>query len=93
MRSSISVQSWASVPPAPALQRDDGVAAVVLAREQGLLLQQRDLGLERRDRVVGLGQHGVVLADHLEQRRQVADLALEPAVGLELALARATARS
>ena len=47
MRSSISAQSCASVPPAPGMQGHDRVAGVVLAPEHALQLEGGQRGLDR----------------------------------------------
>ncbi len=60
---------------------EDGVARVVLAVEQRVLLQTTELALERRDELRDLL---LVLAER-EQLRRVLELALEPLVALELA--------
>ena len=60
---------------------EDGVARVVLAVEERVLLQTSELALERRDELRDLL---LVLAER-EQLRRVLELALEPLVALELA--------
>ncbi len=78
MRSSMSAQSCASVPPAPGVQGDDGVARVVLAAQLPLELHARERSLG-----VAEGSQGflacvvVTLGGQLREHRGVGD-------GLEL---------
>ena len=81
MRSSISAQSCASVPPASGLDRHDRVARVVLAGEERVLLQPRELAAH-------VAQHGLELlvrerAHALAQELDVRD---ELVIALELLL-------
>ncbi len=67
------------------VDRGDGVAAVVLAGEEGVLLEARELAAERLELCLDLGAE---LRIHREQLGGVVVLALEPLVALE-ALAEA----
>ncbi len=62
------------------LDRDDGVARVVLAREEGVLLEARQLLLDRLERGLDVGGH---VAVHGEELARVVVLAPEPLVALE----------
>ena len=86
MRSSISAQSWESVPPAPAWTRDDGVAGVVLAAEEARLFELGEAPLDRGQLGRQLRRHLLVLGGHLRQLVEVGDLGLELAEALQLAL-------
>ena len=89
MRSSISVQSCASVPPAPALSvtiaSPPSYSPVNSASSCSASISASSAGARR----VGLGRQIARPRDQLEQRRQVADLAVEAPVGVEFARARA----
>ena len=82
MRSSISAQSCASVPPVTCMDLEDGVAPVVLAREERFLLEPGEIGLDGhellRDLALQLGVEPVQLL-------RVLELALQALVALELA--------
>ena len=86
IRSTISAQSCASVPPAPALIVTSASPRVVLAGEQPLLLELGELRLDGRDAVVELGGELGVLGDELGQALELVDLGLELAVGVEALL-------
>ena len=75
IRSTISAQSWASVPPAPALTRDERVARVVAPGEQALLLELGEALLDRGDLLVDLRLQRRVLGGHLGERVEVLDVA------------------
>ena len=60
--------------------RDDGVAPVVLAVEERLLLEPLELPLHRRERLADLGAE---LAVHLQQLARVVVLAPQPRVAVE----------
>ena len=62
------------------LDRDDRVAAVVLAAEERVLLQALELAVERRDRGPDLAGEALV---HREQLARVVELAAQPVVALE----------
>ncbi len=89
IRSSISHQSWASVPPAPGVELGDGVVLVVLAGEEGAQLEIVEAAGQVVDEAGELAGDGVVALLHhqlvedlgvgeastevLEQRDVVAD--------------------
>ena len=62
------------------LDRDDGVAGVVLAGEERVLLQARQLGLHRLERGLDLGGHVPV---HGEELSRVVVLATQALVAVE----------
>ena len=86
VRSSISAQSWESVPPGAGVHRDHGVAGVVVAGEQARLLQRREARLDRRALLLDLRRDRVVLRCHPLELLEVADVGLERAELLEAAL-------
>jgi hypothetical protein len=65
------------------VDRDDGVAGVVLAREQPGLLQLGQARLDRRALLRELSRDRVVLLGQLLERLQVADVRLERAERVE----------
>src|SRR5204863_156140 len=69
-------------PPGARVDRHDCVAAVVLAREERILLEAAELGADRLDRGRDLVRHALV---HLEQLDGVVVLALEALVPLDAA--------
>ena len=73
-------------PPRPGVDRDDGVAGVVLAAEQARLFELGQASLDRGQLGRQLGRHLLVLGGHLGQLAEVGDLGLELAEGLQLAL-------
>ena len=70
MRSSISAQSCDSVPPAPGMDGDDGVGAVVLAAEHLLDLGGLDLGLEFVEAALQVGGHVLAGVGPLDAARR-----------------------
>ncbi len=84
MRSTISAQSCASVPPAPRVDRDERVAGVVGAGEQALLLERRRAGPRPVVELLGdLVVQRRVLLGELEHRLEVADVAGERLPGVQ----------
>jgi hypothetical protein len=60
---------------------EDGVACVVLAREEGVLLQAAELGLERCDKLSDL----LLALAKLAELDGILELSVEPLVALKLA--------
>ena len=81
IRSTISAQSWASVPPAPALTVTSAFAGVVGTREQPLLLQLLQALLHAADLLLELAGDVRILLGQLGQRLEVLDVALQLPVG------------
>ena len=92
IRSTISAQSWASVPPAPALTRHERVAGVVAAGEQPLLLERVEPRLHGPHLLLELARELGILLGQLGQRLEVVDVALELAEHRQLARSCARAR-
>ena len=91
MRSSISAQSCASVPPVPGVDRDDGVAGVVLAVEERVLLQPAELAA-RAARASSRSRSPSSRVE-LEQLARVVVLALRAARSARACASGARARS
>jgi hypothetical protein len=68
------------------MDRNDGVARVVAAGEQALLLELGQLGRKRLALLLELAAYRVVFGRQLLERLDVVELGLELAVGIQLAL-------
>ena len=84
MRSSTSVQSCASVPPAPGVHFAHRVELVVLAREQRLQLQRTQSGPELVDRLDQLGVESAGVGRLLGQLQEGAGVVQRRAQPVEL---------
>ena len=89
MRSSISAQSWLSVPPAPAMHADDRRPGVVLPGEERLLLQPGHLAHKPAQRALELAAPLLVLRRQLEHALELRRLGLELLHRVELSAVRA----
>ncbi len=85
IRSTISAQSCASVPPAPALTRDERVARVVGPGEQPLLLEREQPRLDRGELLLELARELLVLLGQLGERLEVLDVGVDAAEALQAA--------
>ena len=77
IRSTISAQSWASVPPGAGVDGHERVAGVVGAGEQPLLLERVEPRLNRLNLLLELGGDLRILLGQLGQRLEILDVVLE----------------
>jgi len=85
---SIDAQSQASVPPAPGLDAENGVTAIVSAGEHGLELEVREPSFDLVDLGFQLALVGRVLLGELGQDLQVGEGALQLLERLEQSVER-----